>query len=56
LPEKSRPIHALRYEARKSIAEFARVTGQSFDAVTKSPYRLRQAIADCVERKLSQTD
>ena len=55
LPEKSRHILSLRYEARKSVEEVARTTGQSFDAVTKSLYRLRQALTDCVERKLSQT-
>lgn len=55
LPEKSRRMLSLRYEARKSVEEVARTTGQSFDAVTKSLYRLRQALTDCVERKLSQT-
>ncbi len=55
LPEKSRRMLSLRYEARKSVEEVARTTGKSFDAVTKSLYRLRQALTDCVERKLSQT-
>lgn len=55
LPEKSRRMLSLRYEARKSVEEVARTTCQSFDAVTKSLYRLRQALTDCVERKLSQT-
>ncbi len=55
LPEKSRRVLSLRYEVRKSVEEVARTTGQSFDAVTKSLYRLRQALTDCVERKLSQT-
>ena len=55
LPEKSRHMLSLRYERRKSVEEVARTTGQSFDAVTKSLYRLRQALTDCVERKLSQT-
>ena len=54
LPERSRRMLSLRYEARKSVEEVARATGQSFDAVKKSLYRLRQALADCVERKLSQ--
>jgi RNA polymerase sigma-70 factor, ECF subfamily len=54
LPEKSRRMLSLRYEGRKSVEEVARTTGQSFDAVTKSLYRLRQALTDCVERKLSQ--
>jgi RNA polymerase sigma-70 factor (ECF subfamily) len=55
LPEKSRRILSLRYEARRSVEDVARALGQSFDAVTKSLYRLRQALADCVERKLSNT-
>lgn len=55
LPEKSRRMLSLRYAGRQSVEEVARATGQSFDAVTKSLYRLRQALADCVERKLSQS-
>jgi RNA polymerase sigma-70 factor (ECF subfamily) len=55
LPEKSRRMLSLRYEGRQSVEEVARATGQTFDAVTKSLYRLRQALADCVERKLSPT-
>jgi RNA polymerase sigma-70 factor (ECF subfamily) len=54
LPEKSRRMLSLRYEGRQSVEEVARATGQSFDAVTKSLYRLRQALTECVERKLSQ--
>lgn len=56
LPEKSRRMLSLRYEARKPVEEVAQATGQTFDAVTKSLYRLRQALTDCVERKLSQTN
>jgi RNA polymerase sigma-70 factor, ECF subfamily len=55
LPEKSRRMLSLRYEARKSVEEVAKATGQTFDGVTKALYRLRQALTDCVERKLSQT-
>ena len=54
LPEKSRRLLSLRYEARKPVEKVARATGQSFDAATKALYRLRKALADCVERKLSQ--
>lgn len=54
LPEKSRRMLSLRYEGRQSIEDVAVATGQSFAAVTKSLYRLRAALADCVERKLSQ--
>lgn len=55
LPEKSRRLLSLRYEGRQTVEEVAKGTGQTFDAVTKSLYRLRQALAACVERKLSQT-
>jgi RNA polymerase sigma-70 factor (ECF subfamily) len=54
LPEKSRHLLSLRYEGRHSVEDVARATGQSFDAVTKTLYRLRQALTECVERKLSQ--
>lgn len=53
LPEKSRSLLSLRYEGRVPIEEIARRVGQRFDAVTKALYRLRQALSDCVERKLS---
>jgi RNA polymerase sigma-70 factor, ECF subfamily len=55
LPEKSRRMLSLRYEARKSVEEVARATGQTFDGVTKALYRLRQSLAQCVEAKLSQS-
>jgi RNA polymerase sigma-70 factor (ECF subfamily) len=54
LPEKSRRMLSLRYEGRQSVEEVASAMGQSFDAVTKALYRLRQALTECVERKLSQ--
>lgn len=54
LPEKSRRLLSLRYEGRVPVEEVARRVGQSFDAVTKALYRLRQALADCVERKLAK--
>lgn len=53
LPEKSRRLLSLRYEGRESVENVAGRIGQSFDAVTKSLYRLRLALSDCVERKLS---
>ena len=53
LPEKSRRLLSLRYEGRVPVEEISRRVGQRFDAVTKALYRLRQALSDCVERKLS---
>ena len=53
LPEKSRRLLSLRYEGRVPVEEISRRVGQRFDAVTNALYRLRQALSDCVERKLS---
>jgi RNA polymerase sigma-70 factor (ECF subfamily) len=56
LPEHSRRLLSLRYEERVSIEEAARLLERSFDAVTKTLYRLRQSLLLCVQRKLqSQT-
>jgi RNA polymerase sigma-70 factor (ECF subfamily) len=55
LPEKSRRMLHLRYEARQPVEEIARAMGQTFDGVTKALYRLRQALSECVERKLSKS-
>ena len=44
----------LRYESRASMDDVARTMGQSFEAVTKTLYRIRRALLECVERKLSQ--
>ena len=54
LPERSRRMLSLRYEERAPMDEVARAMGQTFDAVTKALYRVRQALLDCVARKLSQ--
>jgi RNA polymerase sigma-70 factor (ECF subfamily) len=55
LPERSRRMLSLRYEAHAPMDEVARAMGQTLDAVTKALYRLRQALTQCVERKLSQS-
>jgi DNA-directed RNA polymerase specialized sigma24 family protein len=44
----------LRYESRASMHEVARAMGQSFEGVTKTLYRVRRALLECVERKLSK--
>lgn len=54
LPERSRRMLTLRYESRASMTDVARAMNQSFDAVTKTLYRVRRALLECVERKLSQ--
>lgn len=55
LPERSRQMLTLRYESRASMDEVARAMGQTFDSVTKTLYRVRRALLECVERKLSRT-
>lgn len=55
LPGRSRRLLSLRYEARASMEKVALEMGQSFHAVTKALYRLRQALLDCVEKKLAET-
>ena len=55
LPERSRRMLSLRYEACASMEDVAKIMGQTFEAVTKALYRVRRALLDCVERKLSQS-
>jgi len=54
LPERSRQMLTLRYESRVSMDDVAKAMGQTFEAVTKTLYRVRRALLECVERKLSQ--
>jgi RNA polymerase sigma-70 factor (ECF subfamily) len=54
LPERSQRMLMLRYESRASMHEVARAMGQSFEGVTKTLYRVRRALLECVERKLSK--
>jgi RNA polymerase sigma-70 factor (ECF subfamily) len=54
LPERSRQMLTLRYESRASMDEVASAMGQTFESVTKTLYRVRRALLECVERKLSR--
>jgi len=54
LPERVRKMLSMRYESRASMEEVALAMGQAFDAVTKALYRVRRALLECVETKLSQ--
>jgi RNA polymerase sigma-70 factor, ECF subfamily len=54
LPERSRQMLTLRYQSRVSMEEVARAMGQTFEGVTKTLYRVRRALLECVERKLSR--
>ncbi len=53
LPERSRQMLTLRYESRASMDDVAKAMGQTFEAVTKTLYRVRRALLECIERKLS---
>lgn len=54
LSERSRRILTLRYESHLPMEAVADAMGLTFATVTKSLYRLRQALLRCVERKLSE--
>ena len=54
LPERSRRLLSLRYESRASMEQVSSATGQTFEGATKALYRVRKALQECVERKLSQ--
>lgn len=52
LPENSRHVLALRYEQGCSLDEVADRTHQSNATVVKALYRLRRALAECIEKRL----
>jgi RNA polymerase sigma-70 factor (ECF subfamily) len=54
LPGNARRLLLLRYESRVPMEEVAAAMGQTFDAVTKALYRLRRALQECVERKITE--
>ncbi len=56
LPQKSRRILALKYEVGLPLEEVARSCGQSLAAITKSLYRLRRTLMECVRSRLQLED
>jgi RNA polymerase sigma-70 factor len=52
LPEPSRGLVALKYDEGRSVEEIAARLGQSTHAIAKALFRLRRALAECVERRL----
>ena len=54
LPERSRRLLALRYEARETVEAIASMMGHTFEAITKTLYRVRRALLDCVKRKMAR--
>ncbi len=55
LPERSRRILELRYQACASMHAVATAMGQTIEAITKALYRVRRALLECVRRKLSES-
>ena len=53
LPEKSRRLLALRYERSLKLGEIAEHLRTTLDAVHKALSRLRERLAECVERRMS---
>lgn len=51
LPERSRALLALRYEASLKLGEIARRVGSTLDAVHKTLSRIREALEACLKRK-----
>jgi RNA polymerase sigma-70 factor (ECF subfamily) len=53
LPEKSRLLLALRYERSLKLGEIAQRLQTTLDAVHKALSRIRERLAQCVERRLA---
>lgn len=52
LPTNSRQILMQRYESSESLAQFANRIGRSVGGIKVSLNRLRNSLADCIERRL----
>jgi RNA polymerase sigma-70 factor (ECF subfamily) len=52
LPERSRHLLSLRYEKSLKLGDIARRVGGTLDAVHKSLSRIREALEDCLKRRL----
>ncbi len=55
LPQKSRQLLSLRYEGGKSIEQVAGEVNQSTSSVIKALLRLRQALRQCIDRRMKIT-
>ena len=56
LPEKSKRLLTLKYDECYSLEKIAQTVEQSTDAVIKALLRLRQALAECVQKKLKLSE
>jgi RNA polymerase sigma-70 factor (ECF subfamily) len=56
LPERSRQLLTLKYTQNSDLQAIAIQTGQSFEAVKKSLFRIRAALHDCVRQKLAREE
>ncbi len=54
LPDKSRRLLELRYQQSLSLQAIAEQVRSTLDAVNKALSRLRQALRECVERRLAE--
>jgi RNA polymerase sigma-70 factor (ECF subfamily) len=52
LPANARRMLALKYEAGLPLEEVARSCGQTLAAITKTLYRLRRSLMECVQNRL----
>ncbi len=52
LPDRSRELLALRYEKSMKLGEIARHAGSTLDAVHKTLSRIREALEECLKRRL----
>jgi RNA polymerase sigma-70 factor (ECF subfamily) len=53
LPEFSSDLLKQRYALGKSVREIGKETGKGYSALTMQFHRLRELLAECIERKLS---
>lgn len=52
LTERARSLLALRYEQARTLADIARETGSTLDAVHKMLSRIRETLLGCLQRRL----
>lgn len=56
LPERSRRIIELRYKQDKRVDGIAAMLGSSANAVSGVLFRVRQALKDCIEKRMAEGD
>lgn len=56
LPERARRLLSLKYEAGLPLGDIAREIGLSLPATTKTLYRLRRALMECVQSRIKLSE